>query len=227
MPPFVGIGTDRNRLRPSFIIAADSSVVVKRTHGIGKHIRHTFHSKLRCNLCGGLACVETIVVVAFMDRGFQRVPAGHVYAKGFPVDGQLVVLDGILCALLVDRNLCGFRRNILDIITFHNRPPCNLDLYSFFPYNKNNGGGKMANNDQLWQEAKKRCRLDDKDIALAKRLGLNPRSLIKNIPNKSEPWKAPVKDWLHEIEAKRSKKAAQKQRRQNETKAQNSAGKEE
>ena len=70
----------------------------------------------------------------------------------------------------------------------------------------------MANNDQLWQEAKKRCRLDDKDIALAKRLGLNPRSLIKNIPSKSEPWKAPVKDWLHEIEAKRSKKAEQKQR---------------
>jgi len=100
-------------------------------------------------------------------------------------------------------------------------------LYSFFPYNKKNGGGKMANNDQLWQEAKKRCRLNDEDIALAKRLGLNPRSLIKNIPNKSEPWKAPVKDWLYEIEAKRSKKAAQKQRRQNETKAQNSAGKEE
>ncbi|MEI3219961.1 MAG: hypothetical protein V8S08_10540 [Lachnoclostridium sp.] len=62
----------------------------------------------------------------------------------------------------------------------------------------------MTNNDQLWQEAKKRCRLNDEDIALAKRLGLNPRSLIKNIPNKSEPWKAPVKDWLHEIEAKRS-----------------------
>lgn len=52
----------------------------------------------------------------------------------------------------------------------------------------------MTNNDQLWQEAKKCCRLDDEDIALAKRLGLNPRSLIKNIPSKSEPWKAPVKD---------------------------------
>ena len=75
MPPFVGIGTDRNRLRPRLVITADSPVVVKRTHGIGKHIRHTLHSKLRCNLCGGLACVETIVVVAFMDRGFQRVPA--------------------------------------------------------------------------------------------------------------------------------------------------------
>lgn len=86
----------------------------------------------------------------------------------------------------------------------------------------------MANNDPLWQEAKKRCRLNEEDIALAKRLGLNPRSLIKNIPNKCEPWKAPVKDWLHEIEAKRSKKAAQKQhRREKAVKAQESAGKEE
>jgi hypothetical protein len=100
-------------------------------------------------------------------------------------------------------------------------------LYSFFPYNKKNGGGKMANNDQLWQEAKKRCRLDDEDIALAKRLGLNPRSLIKNIPSKSEPWKTPIKDWLHEIEAKRSKKAEQKQRRrEKEAKVQDSADKE-
>jgi hypothetical protein len=51
------------------------------------------------------------------------------------------------------------------------------------------------------------------DIELAKRLGLNPRSLIKNIPNKSQQWKAPVKDWLREIEAKRNKKTAQKQKR--------------
>jgi len=71
----------------------------------------------------------------------------------------------------------------------------------------------MAYSEQLWQEAKKRCRLNNEDIALAKRLGLNPRSLIKNIPNKSEPWKAPVKDWLHEIEAKQNKKAEQKQHR--------------
>ena len=71
----------------------------------------------------------------------------------------------------------------------------------------------MANNDQLWQEAKKRCRLDDEDIALAKRLGLNPRSLIKNIPSPKEPWKAPVREWLHELDAKQQKKAEQKRRR--------------
>ena len=71
----------------------------------------------------------------------------------------------------------------------------------------------MAYSEQEWQEAKKKCRLNSEDIALAKRLGLNPRSLIKNIPSKSEPWKAPVKDWLHDMDEKRQKKAAQKQRR--------------
>lgn len=77
----------------------------------------------------------------------------------------------------------------------------------------NQGVVDVAYSEQLWQEAKRKCRLNNEDIELAKRLGLNPRSLIKNIPNKSEPWKAPVKIWLHEIDAKRQKKAEQKQRR--------------
>ena len=71
----------------------------------------------------------------------------------------------------------------------------------------------MAYSNEMWREAKTKCRLNDDDIALAKRLGLNPRSLIKNIPSKNEPWKAPVKDWLHEMDEKRQKKAAQKQKR--------------
>lgn len=64
----------------------------------------------------------------------------------------------------------------------------------------------MAYSEQLWQEAKKKCRLNDEDIARAKRLGLNPKSLIKNIPSRNEPWKAPVREWLIEIEEKRSQK---------------------
>ena len=71
----------------------------------------------------------------------------------------------------------------------------------------------MAYSEELWKEAKRKCRLNMDDIALAKRLGLNPLSLIKNIPNKSEQWKVPVKDWLHEIDAKRTKKAEQKRMR--------------
>jgi len=61
----------------------------------------------------------------------------------------------------------------------------------------------MAYSEEQWVECKRKCRLNGEDIALAKRLGVNPLSLIKNIPNKSEPWKAPVKDWLREIQAKR------------------------
>jgi hypothetical protein len=71
----------------------------------------------------------------------------------------------------------------------------------------------MAHSEAQWQEAKKKCRLSADDIALAKRLGLNPKSLIKNIPNKSEPWKAPVNIWLHEIDDKRKAKSEQKRRR--------------
>ena len=65
----------------------------------------------------------------------------------------------------------------------------------------------MAYSNDLWAECKRKCRLNQDDIARAKRLGLNPRSLIKNIPNKSEPWKASIKDWLIEIEEKRNKKS--------------------
>lgn len=84
----------------------------------------------------------------------------------------------------------------------------------------------MAYSEQLWQEAKKRCRLNDEDIASAKRLGLNPRSLIKNIPSKSEPWKAPVKDWLLSMEEKRDKKTEQKKRRREKAQRTQSTGEE-
>jgi hypothetical protein len=71
----------------------------------------------------------------------------------------------------------------------------------------------MTRNESLWLEAKRRCKLDDEDTKLAKQFNINPLSLIKNIPSKSEPWKAPVKVWLHEIDEKQKKKAAQKLKR--------------
>jgi len=71
----------------------------------------------------------------------------------------------------------------------------------------------MAYSDALWQEAKKKCRLNNDDIKIAKELGLNPKSLIKNIPNKSEQWKAPVSVWIREIQEERKNKSLQKQKR--------------
>ena len=64
--------------------------------------------------------------------------------------------------------------------------------------------------DSLWAEAKRKCRLSVEDIRKAKEMGLNPHSLIKNIPSKSEPWKLPVKDWIHELYQKRQEKSARK-----------------
>jgi hypothetical protein len=82
----------------------------------------------------------------------------------------------------------------------------------------------MAYSDELWADCKRKCRLNAEDIALAKRLGLNPRSLIKNIPSKGQPWKAPVKVWLREIDEKRQKKSAQKQKHKENAKPQTAAG---
>lgn len=42
---------------------------------------------------------------------------------------------------------------------------------------------------------------------------MNPKSLIKNIPNKSEKWKAPVKDWTHDMYDKRQRKSQQRAKR--------------
>jgi hypothetical protein len=71
----------------------------------------------------------------------------------------------------------------------------------------------MAYREELWKEAKKRCRLNENDIAVAKRLGLNPKSLIKNIPNEKEKWKVPVKQWIHDIDASGKKKSEAKAKR--------------
>ena len=68
----------------------------------------------------------------------------------------------------------------------------------------------MAYKPELWAEAKKKCRLSAEDIRMAKEMGLNPKSLIKNIPNSKEQWKAPVKVWIRDMYDARHKKAERK-----------------
>lgn len=53
---------------------------------------------------------------------------------------------------------------------------------------------------------------------MAKEMGLNPKSLIRNISNKKEMWKAPVKDWIHDMYEKRQRKSEQKEKRKKENK---------
>jgi len=69
----------------------------------------------------------------------------------------------------------------------------------------------MANKikrDKDWVEAKRRCQLNQDDIQKAKELGLNPRKLTKNIPSKSQQWKAPVKYWIRDLYEKQQMKIA-------------------
>ncbi|HZG77583.1 MAG TPA: hypothetical protein VEZ72_17150 [Paenibacillus sp.] len=42
---------------------------------------------------------------------------------------------------------------------------------------------KVQKREQQWKEAKSRCRLSDEAVRMAKEMGLNPLSLIKNIPS--------------------------------------------
>ena len=67
--------------------------------------------------------------------------------------------------------------------------------------------------DRLWAEAKRRCGLNADDVRMAKEMGLNPRSLIKNIPSKTEQWKLPVKHWIREMYQKRQEKSVRKKAR--------------
>lgn len=71
----------------------------------------------------------------------------------------------------------------------------------------------MAYKQELWDEAKRKCRLGDEEIRMAREMGLNPKSLIKNIPNKKEMWKAPVKDGIHDMYEDRQRRSEQEAKR--------------
>ena len=47
-----------------------------------------------------------------------------------------------------------------------------------------------------WAEAKRRCRMSDEAVLMARELGMSPRTLIKNIPSPRQRWKAPVEEWI-------------------------------
>ena len=70
----------------------------------------------------------------------------------------------------------------------------------------------MAYKQELWDEAKRKCRLGE-EIRMAKEMGLNPKSLIRNIPNKKEMW-----NWIHDMYEKRQRKSEQKAKRKRENK---------
>ena len=58
--------------------------------------------------------------------------------------------------------------------------------------------------------------LSPADVRMAKELGFQPRSLLKNQPSPQQPWKAPVAEWVRDMYAKRRSE----QRRQRRERAQ-------
>lgn len=58
---------------------------------------------------------------------------------------------------------------------------------------------------QAWQIAKKKYRLSDVTIQMARELGLNPNKLGKIANHKQEPWKEPLPHFIRILHEKRFK----------------------
>lgn len=65
---------------------------------------------------------------------------------------------------------------------------------------------KTSSKEEAWSDAKKRYKLIDGHIRMAKELGLNPKKFGSYAPNKQELWKEPLPDFIEEIYARRFKK---------------------
>ena len=62
---------------------------------------------------------------------------------------------------------------------------------------------KVTKNEKAWMEAKKRYRLSNEIISMAKKLGLNPKKLGGLANHKQEPWKAPLPSFIRSLYEKR------------------------
>jgi len=56
---------------------------------------------------------------------------------------------------------------------------------------------------QVWIDVRKRFRLTDAQVQMARELGLNPNKFGKLANEKQEPWKKPLPEFIEEIYFKR------------------------
>jgi hypothetical protein len=61
------------------------------------------------------------------------------------------------------------------------------------------GKQKLPQNFQDWVEARKRFRLSDAHVQMARELGMNPRKLGKLDNHDQEPWKAPLPEFIEHL----------------------------
>jgi hypothetical protein len=61
------------------------------------------------------------------------------------------------------------------------------------------GKPKLPRNLQDWADARKRFRLSDAHVQMARELGMNPRKLGKLDNHDQEPWKAPLPEFIEHL----------------------------
>jgi hypothetical protein len=64
----------------------------------------------------------------------------------------------------------------------------------------------VTDKNKKWIDAKKKFRLSDTHIQMARELGMNPKKFGSLANHKQEPWKAPLQDFIEDIYFKRFKK---------------------
>jgi hypothetical protein len=64
----------------------------------------------------------------------------------------------------------------------------------------------MSVKNEEWMNAKRKYRLTDVQIQMARELGMNPRKFGSLANHKQEKWKAPLADFIEELYNKRFKK---------------------
>jgi hypothetical protein len=64
----------------------------------------------------------------------------------------------------------------------------------------------MNDKNKKWIEAKKKFRLSDIHIQMARELGMNPKKFGSLANHKQERWKAPLPDFIEDLYCKRFKK---------------------
>jgi hypothetical protein len=60
-----------------------------------------------------------------------------------------------------------------------------------------------AHDEEAWRNAKKICRLNARQLEMARRLGMNPKKLPRLRPGPQEHWKLPVAEFIEELYGKR------------------------
>ena len=70
--------------------------------------------------------------------------------------------------------------------------------------------GTKANKEQIWLKVKKRYRLSNEIIRMAKELGLNPKKIGGMANHKQEPWKQPLPNFIRELYQKRFNRSKKK-----------------